>query len=113
MLTCAFSFISSFPSVLLLLYRLGESAKEWADLKKIIRSADFIKNVISFDVNQLNEKTRAHIIKNYVNDPNFAFDVVNNASKACGPLVKWSGDIDYETAKKKMEERQDLSVDRK
>jgi len=68
---------------------LGESANDWADLKRVIRRADFIKSVINFDVTQLTEKTRQHLIKTYVQDPNFAYDVVNNASKACGPLVKW------------------------
>jgi len=68
---------------------LGQSANDWADLKKVIRQADFIKNVINFDVAQLSDKMRAHLLKTYVQDPNFAYDVVNNASKACGPLVKW------------------------
>ena len=68
---------------------LGESANDWADLKKVIRKADFIKSVINFDVDLLSDKVRAHLLKNYVNDPNFAYEVVMNASKACGPLVKW------------------------
>lgn len=68
---------------------LGESANDWADLKRVIRRADFIKSVINFDVDQLSEKVRAHLLKTYISDPNFAYDVVMNASKACGPLVKW------------------------
>jgi dynein heavy chain 1 len=68
---------------------LGESAATWADLKRVIRGADFIKSVINFDVSALSEKTRSHLLKTYVSDPNFAYEVVNNASKACGPLVKW------------------------
>jgi len=61
---------------------LGESANDWADLKKVIRRPDFIKSVINFDVTQLTDKVRAHLLKTYVQDPNFAYDVVNNASKA-------------------------------
>ena len=61
---------------------LGESAADWTDLKKVIRRPDFIKSVINFDVNTLTEKMRQHLMKTYVQDPNFAYEVVNNASKA-------------------------------
>lgn len=70
----------SFLDLILLLVCV--SANDWADLKRVIRRADFIKSVINFDVNLLNEKTRQHLMKNYIADPNFAYDVVNNASKA-------------------------------
>jgi len=68
---------------------LGESASDWADLKKVIRKPDFIKSVINFDVTTLTEKTREMLMTKYVNHPQFTYEIVNNASKACGPLVKW------------------------
>ena len=28
--------------------------------------------------------------KDYLSDPNYNYETVNRASKACGPLVKWA-----------------------
>ena len=30
------------------------------------------------------------MIKDYLSDPNYNYETVNRASKACGPLVKWA-----------------------
>ena len=30
------------------------------------------------------------MIKDYLSDPNYNYENVNRASKACGPLVKWA-----------------------
>ena len=36
--------------------------------------------------------------KEYFSDPNYNYDSVNRASKACGPLVKWAiAQVSYST----------------
>ena len=70
---------------------LGESTRDWEEIRKILRRSDFIKSVINFDASTLSKRVRDDINGKYVPDPNFAYDVVYNASKACGPLVQWVG----------------------
>ena len=68
---------------------LGESTKEWEEIRKILRRSDFIKSVINFDASTLSRRTRDDITGKYLPDANFQYEVVYNASKACGPLVQW------------------------
>ena len=70
---------------------LGESTRDWEEIRKILRRSDFIKSVINFDASTLSKKVRDDITGKYMPDPNFQYDVVYNASKACGPLVQWVG----------------------
>jgi dynein heavy chain 1 len=68
---------------------LGEECKDWADIKKALRRPEFIGSILSFDANTLNDKTRQKLKKGYLDNAEFTFDVVNRASKAAGPMVKW------------------------
>eukprot|EP00457_Paulinella_chromatophora_P000017 gb/GEZN01000017.1/.p1 GENE.gb/GEZN01000017.1/~~gb/GEZN01000017.1/.p1 ORF type:complete len:4783 (-),score=794.37 gb/GEZN01000017.1/:118-14466(-) len=68
---------------------LGFKADSWAGMKPVMRKADFIKSVLNFDVDTLDQKTVALIEKNYCSNPDFTYESVYHASKACGPLVKW------------------------
>ena len=70
---------------------LGErdAARDWEEIRKILRRSDFIKSVINYDVSTLSKKTRDDLTSKYLPDANFQYDVVYNASKACGPLVQW------------------------
>ncbi|OQR92538.1 dynein heavy chain [Achlya hypogyna] len=69
---------------------LGESALDWADLRKFIRKDDFIASVVNFDSEKLSAKQRAVINTNYLaKTDEFDYEKVNRASKACGPLFKW------------------------
>ena len=50
----------------------------------------FIASVVNYDTKkQLTNKIRAEVHKSYLADESFKFDVVNRASKACGPMCKW------------------------
>jgi len=68
---------------------MGEKSKEWNDLKAFMRKGDFIKAVTSYDIDALPLKVRQMIDKEYLPKPEFTFERVNQASKACGPLVQW------------------------
>ena len=39
---------------------------------------------------QCSDEARTRMIKDYLSDPNYNYETVNRASKACGPLVKWA-----------------------
>eukprot|EP01113_Clastostelium_recurvatum_P011812 TRINITY_DN1605_c0_g1_i1.p1 TRINITY_DN1605_c0_g1~~TRINITY_DN1605_c0_g1_i1.p1 ORF type:complete len:4689 (+),score=1530.43 TRINITY_DN1605_c0_g1_i1:285-14351(+) len=63
---------------------------EWGDIRKKIMEPTFISSIVNFDTKkEMNAKLRGMIEKNYLENPTFTFEKVNNASKACGPLVKW------------------------
>eukprot|EP00808_Paulinella_micropora_P012801 g22584.t1 len=68
---------------------LGYKATDWAGMKPIMRKQDFIRSVLNFDVDTLDPKTVELIEKKYCSNPDFTYESVYHASKACGPLVKW------------------------
>ena len=69
---------------------LGHKIDSWRAVQAIIRRDDFIQRIVNFDtVSQMPRPVRDLMNKEYLNRPNFNFEVVNHASRACGPLVKW------------------------
>ena len=74
---------------------LGKPIDDWPYIRRVLRNNDqpFIKSILQYDVEQLNEKLRVQIEQKYLTDPNFTFEIVYNASKACGPLVKWVSSV--------------------
>jgi dynein heavy chain 1 len=82
---------------------LGHKVDSWKTVQAILRRDDFISNIVNYDTSKLNSTIRDEIRENYLSDPNFAFENVNRASKACGPLVKWvTAQIDYATILEKV-----------
>ncbi|OAA56942.1 dynein heavy chain [Niveomyces insectorum RCEF 264] len=69
---------------------LGHKVSDWKAIQAVVRRDDFIASIINFN----NEKmmTRALRLKmrnEFLSNPEFTFEKVNRASKACGPLVQW------------------------
>ncbi|KAF9922924.1 hypothetical protein FBU30_006961 [Linnemannia zychae] len=69
---------------------LGNQLEGWKTVQAIIRRDDFITSIVYFDTDRMmtpamREKMKAE----YLSMPNYNFETVNRASKACGPLVKW------------------------
>lgn len=69
---------------------LGHKSGDWKTIQSVVRRDDFIASIINFN----NEKmmTRALRLKmrnEFLSNPEFTFEKVNRASKACGPLVQW------------------------
>jgi len=63
---------------------------EWAEVKTFIKKEDFIPSVVNFDKNDIPDKVKTFIYKNYIDDTvNFNTDAIMKASKAAGPLAKW------------------------
>ncbi|KAI9339082.1 dynein heavy chain [Obelidium mucronatum] len=68
---------------------LGHKIDSWKAVQAVIRKDDFIASIVNFNTDKLTKRIRDEITKSYISNPNFNFETVNHASKACGPLVKW------------------------
>lgn len=61
----------------------------WGNIRARMRSSDFIPSVISFDVDELNNNTRALLMKKVIDNPSFDVNKIMYASCAAGPLAEW------------------------
>ncbi|EWC45394.1 cytoplasmic dynein heavy chain [Drechslerella stenobrocha 248] len=69
---------------------LGHRVDGWKTIQGIIRREDFIPSIVGFDnEKQMTKSLRAKMQTEYLSRPNFTFENINKASKACGPLVQW------------------------
>ena len=68
---------------------LGEKYDSWKSVQAVIRRDDFIASIVNFRSEALKQELRERLKSEYLNDPNFNFEAVNRASKACGPLALW------------------------
>ena len=69
---------------------IGEPTTDWKSIRQIVLRDNFIQTIVNFSTEDITEDSRQKMRKEYLTDPNYNFDTVNHASKACGPLVKWS-----------------------
>jgi len=69
---------------------LGNRVDGWKSVQAVIRKDDFIASIVNYDnERQMTRPLRAKMQAEYLSNPNFTFEIVNRASKACGPLVQW------------------------
>lgn len=68
---------------------LGAGRLEWKDIRRKLQERDFIPSIVKFDSEAITPRARKMLNEGFLNDPEFTFESVNRASKACGPLVKW------------------------
>lgn len=69
---------------------LGNKIDGWRTVQGIIKKDDFIRKIVNFDTNaSLSKQLRETMKRDFLNRPQFNFEVVNRASRACGPMVKW------------------------
>ncbi|EFX05210.1 dynein heavy chain [Grosmannia clavigera kw1407] len=69
---------------------LGHRAGDWKTIQSVIRRDDFIASIINFNNEKMMTKAlRVKMRSEFLSNPEFTFDRVNRASKACGPLVQW------------------------
>ncbi|CEP03245.1 hypothetical protein PBRA_003005 [Plasmodiophora brassicae] len=74
------------PTMILLGLPIGMT---WTDIRRALRRPDFITSVLQFDSSSVTDEMRAVITDRYASNPGFTYEIVNRASTACGPLVKW------------------------
>ncbi|KAL9938803.1 hypothetical protein V8E36_002522 [Tilletia maclaganii] len=69
---------------------LGHKIENWKSVQGIIRRDDFIASIVNFDTDrQMTRQIREKMIREYLSKPEYNFETINRASKACGPLAKW------------------------
>ncbi|EPX73119.1 dynein heavy chain Dhc1 [Schizosaccharomyces octosporus yFS286] len=69
---------------------LGHKITSWKSVQSLLKREDFITNVLTFDSEkQLNPTLRKRLETEYFRNSTFKYEVVNRASKACGPLFLW------------------------
>jgi dynein heavy chain 1 len=69
---------------------LKEPSSDWRTIRSTIMKDTFISSVVNFSTEDITDDMRARMRKQYLSEPDYNFDTVNHASKACGPLVKWA-----------------------
>lgn len=69
---------------------LGEKTSSWKDVQMVLRRNDFIASIVNYDTDKnMTAAMRAEIRKSFMSNPDFTFEKIDRASKACGPLVQW------------------------
>lgn len=69
---------------------LGHKITDWKAIQGIVRKDDFIASILMFDNGkQMTKPLRMKMRNEFLSNPDFSFEKVNRASKACGPLVQW------------------------
>ena len=70
---------------------LGHKIDSWRTVQGIIRRDDFIQRIVNFDTTtQMTKSLRDTMRKDFLSRPSYNFEMVQRASRACGPLVKWA-----------------------
>lgn len=69
---------------------LGYDVKSWRDVQLVVRKDDFIASIVSFDSEvQLTLELSDYMERVYLSRPDYNYETVDRASKACGPLLQW------------------------
>lgn len=78
---------------------LGNRVDGWKSVQAVIRKDDFIASIVNYDnERQMTKPLRQKMQSEYLSNPQFTFEIVNRASKACGPLVQWvAAQVNYST----------------
>ncbi|RKP02777.1 hypothetical protein CXG81DRAFT_10371 [Caulochytrium protostelioides] len=68
---------------------LGHRIDGWKSVQAVLRRDDFIASIVHYDTDKMSPKSRQDVRANYLSNPNYNFETINHASKACGPLAQW------------------------
>jgi AAA domain (dynein-related subfamily)./Dynein heavy chain, N-terminal region 2./Dynein heavy chain, N-terminal region 1./Dynein heavy chain. len=69
---------------------IGYDVSTWRDVQLIVRRDNFISSIVSFNnEEQLTQELREYMEKAYLSRPEYNYEAVYRASKACGPLLQW------------------------
>ncbi|KAM3670253.1 cytoplasmic dynein 1 heavy chain 1 [Ammospiza nelsoni] len=83
---------------------LGESTTDWKQIRSIIMRENFIPTIVNFSAEEISDAIREKMKKNYLSNPSYNYEIVNRASLACGPMVKWAiAQLNYADMLKRVE----------
>lgn len=87
---------------------LGTETNDWKVIRGIILGDKFITDIINFNTDKISTSTKDKMKTRFLANPDYEFNKVNNASQACGPLVKWAiAQIEYAEMLHKVEPLRD------
>ena len=69
---------------------LNQETSDWKVIRSIIVRENFISTIINFQTDNITTSIKNKMKERFLNNPDYDFAKVNNASQACGPLVKWA-----------------------
>jgi dynein heavy chain 1, cytosolic len=69
---------------------LNQETSDWKVIRGIIVKENFINTIINFQTDQITPHIKEKMKTRFLDNPDYDFAKVNNASQACGPLVKWA-----------------------
>jgi dynein heavy chain 1 len=69
---------------------LNQETSDWKVIRGIIVKENFINTIINFQTDSISSQIKEKMKTRFLDNPDYCFDKVNNASQACGPLVKWA-----------------------
>lgn len=75
-------------AVCVLIYGLG-AKPTWKDCRSYITKTDFIPTILNFNKDDVTEKTKKYIKKEYLDNSTWDIAAIFKASQAAGPLAKW------------------------
>ncbi|XP_073494500.1 cytoplasmic dynein 1 heavy chain 1 isoform X2 [Phyllobates terribilis] len=83
---------------------LGEETTDWRKIRTVFLRDNFIGNIINLNPGDLSDAIREKMKKNYLSNPSYNYEIVNRASLACGPMVKWAiAQLNYADMLKRVE----------
>jgi len=92
---------------------LGDATSDWKIIRQLIVKDGFITSIVSFDSETIPDKARKSFKDKFLANPDYNFERINKASKACGPLVKWAtAQLNYSDMLKRVDPlRQELKAE--
>lgn len=69
---------------------LNQETSDWKVIRGIIVKDNFINTIINFQTDNISPQIKEKMKNKFLNNPDYDFAKINNASQACGPLVKWA-----------------------
>ncbi|ETE61722.1 Cytoplasmic dynein 1 heavy chain 1, partial [Ophiophagus hannah] len=83
---------------------LGEETSDWKKIRPVILRDNFISSIVNFNIEDISDAIREKMKKNYLSNPSYNYEIVNRASLACGPMVKWAiAQLNYADMLKRVE----------
>ncbi|XP_034232307.1 dynein heavy chain, cytoplasmic-like isoform X2 [Thrips palmi] len=87
---------------------LGENATNWNAVRTFVRRRDFKSIVSNLKTEDIADAVRQKMRDKYLNRPDYNFEKISNASRACGRLVKWAiAQVQYADMLQKLKPLQD------
>ena len=69
---------------------LNQETNDWKVIRGIVNKEGFINTIINFATENITPTIKDKMKQRFLSNPDFEYSKINNASQACGPLVKWA-----------------------